>query len=481
MATATLATQRPQADIPSLLAAIKSRALTPPKLQKNLLIQYLICISPLMPAFYSHHPNTGGYAFVALLIGTMIFHAWHKRQVHVLCLFVSAIPLVDLLRGTYMPFNMPVVLLTCVFVWLWVSPGAVKEFWKRRDIPYVIAGSVIYWLLGFLLTGDYSRNLRSVEWSLCASAILILSERRSYLSTALVGVGISAITMGLILLPYGERLGMGYVPGMTWQIGNPIVLGVPCAFILLLAIAERGRWLLLERRPFWRGMMMVMCGLLLMFSTSRGSWLILFFGMIVIGIWDKNARTPMLAGTVVFAVLIAIIFSLNIPRVEAVQHYFLQVISPDTSIEKRTTGRSEQWEALPTILEVSPIWGVGPGGGRAASVLYANKNIIFHSLYLQIAAETGIAGLTLLAVLLGSIVMRGVKHARTYGEIVPLLGAVSYMVMGLSVEALDIVGGMMLGIAFVGGNPANRWMVRSKFAAKVSARPGERDAALELI
>jgi hypothetical protein len=463
MAAASLAAPRPEIDSPSPVPAVKSRALAPPKIQKNLLIQFLVCVSPLIPAFYGHRPNWGGFAFSGSLIGMMLFHAWHKRPIHVLCLFVSAIPLVDLLRGTYMPFNTPVLILGATFAWIWVSPGGVKEFWKRRDMPYVIAASAIYWLASFFLTGDYSRNLRSLEWSLCASAIFILSERRSFLSTAMIGVGVSAIIMGLILLPYGDRLGMGFVPGMDYTIGNPIVLGVPCAFILLLTIAEHGRWLLLENRPF--------CG----------SWLILIVGMIIIGIWDPKARLPMLASAVGFAFLIAIIFSLNIPRVESVQHYFLQTISPDTSLQKRTTGRSEQWEAIPAILEASPIWGVGPGGGRAASVFYANKNIIFHSLYLQVTAEMGIAGLMLLLVLLASILRRGVAHARTYGEVVPLLGAASFMMMGLSVEALDIVGGMMLGIAFVGGNPANLWRVRNQFAVSVSRSAAGREPALELI
>jgi O-antigen ligase len=133
---------------------------------------------------------------------------------------------------------------------------------------------------------------------------------------------------------------------------------------------------------------------------------------------------------------------------------------------------------VPAILEASPIWGVGPGGGRAASVLYANKNIIFHSLYLQAAVEMGVAGMILLAVLLWSIVRRGMAHASHYGEIVPLLGAVSFMIMGVSVEALDIVGGMMLGIAFVGGNPSNLWRVRSQWAATVSRSPEQREPVL---
>jgi O-antigen ligase len=444
-------------------SAVESQAMAPPKLHRDLLIQLSICAAPLPPLFYIGHPNIGGYAFTAGLIGLLLYHGFLKRRHHVLSLFVGAIPLLDLLRGTYMPFNTPGVLILFTFLAICLSPGEIAAYWKRKDMRYILAAAVTYWLLSFALTGDYSRNLRSIEWAATASAVFMLSERRSYLGTALLGVGISAIAMGLALLPYGDRLGMGYVPGMEWGIGNPVVLGVPTAFFILMCFAERGKWVLLDRYPYARLGLIAISSFFLLLSTNRGSWFILLFGMILIGIYDRKARTQMLVSIAGAGLVITIVAGLHLsPRFSNVQHYLVQTFSPDTSIEKRTTGRIDQWRALPVILEASPVWGVGPGGGRAASVAYAGKNIIFHSLYLQIAAETGLLGVPLLLLLLGSVTRSCWAHFRAYGEVVPLIGIVSYMLLGLSVEGLDILGGLLLGVGFIGGNTTNLWIVREE-------------------
>lgn len=440
-----------------------SRFLAPPKLHRNILIQLIICAAPLPPLFYVGHPNLGGYAFTVGLMLFLAYHAIRNRRLHVLALFVGAIPLMDLLRGSFMPFNTPGAVIFLCFVWICLSPGEITAYWKRKDMRYTLAAGLVYWVCSFALTGDYSKNLRCIEWALTASAIFMLSERRSFLATALLGSGISAITMAVALLPYGDRLGRGYVPGMKWDIGNPVVLGVPTAFFLLMCLAERGRWVALERHPYVRMGLIAASAVFLLLSTSRGSWFILLFGMVFIGIYDQKARKQMLVSIAGSAVVIAVVAGLKLsPRFKNVDHYVIQTFSPDTSIEKRTTGRIDQWRALPTILEASPVWGAGPGGGRAASVRYAGKNIIFHSLYLQIAGETALLGSTLLVFLLVSVTRRCWRHFRAYSEVVPLIGIVSFMLLGLSVEGLDILGGMLLGVGFIGGNSLNLWVVREE-------------------
>ena len=59
----------------------------------------------------------------------------------------------------------------------------------------------------------------------------------------------------------------------------------------------------------------------------------------------------------------------------------------------RTSGRSSQWEALPQLFAVSPIWGWGPGNGGDVDYIYTHRHLIFHSLYEQIIAETRLDGL----------------------------------------------------------------------------------------
>lgn len=430
-------------------------------LQKSLLYQFGICSVLLPPTFWLGVPKLGGYAFAFGFALFLLYDFYRGRRFEALALFIGFVPLIDLLRGTFMPFNTPVMLAVWLVVWMAYAPVGAKASWTPK-MKYALAACILYWSLSFALTGDYARNLRTIEWALTASIVFMLSERRSYLKTALVGVGLSAITIGVTLLPFGNRLGMsGKVEGLQWGLGNPIVLGVPLALFLLFCIAERGKWVGLDDKPLWRVLFLVVAGCLLLFSTSRGSWFILLTGMIITGIFDLKARIQMLYAVAIFALLLMTLPLLNISRYANVQHYLEQTFSADTSIEKRTTGRVDQWRALPAILSDSPVWGVGPGGGRAASVIYAHKNIIFHSLYLQVAAETGIIGFPLLMLLLATILSRAWMHFRQFGEIVPLIGIISFIVMGLSVEGLDILGGTLLGVGLVGSNSSKLWIVKN--------------------
>jgi len=167
--------------------------------------------------------------------------------------------------------------------------------------------------------------------------------------------------------------------------------------------------------------------------------------------------------------IVTIMALVNTPQFESVKHYYDNVASSDTSIEKKTTGRSEQWEALPLILQDSPFFGVGPGLGRAASWSYAHKGIIFHSLYLQIGAELGFAGLLVLGFFLFDIIRTDLAHLRAYREIAPFLGIVGFMLMGLSVSAIDMSGGLLLGMGMIGGNSANLWRIRARGFGRVRA------------
>lgn len=430
-------------------------------LHKSVIIQFLLCTIALPPTFWLGIPKLGGFTFVAGVAGFLIYDFYRGKRFEALALVIGTVPLMDLLRGTFMPFNTPLVIMTFLFVWMCYTPDLIRTYWTRKIMRYVIAAAIIYWLISFALTDDYARSIRVVEWALTASIVFMLGERRSYLATAFVGVGISAIFIGVTLLPYGDRLGMsGKVEGLPWGIGNPIVLGVPLSFFLLLCVAERGRWLLLEKRLFWRVFFISVVGILLLLSTSRGSWLILITGMIVISIFDRHARMQMIYAMGILAIIVIVLPMVNVSRIANVQHYLIQTFSPDTTIEKRTTGRIDQWRILPELLSDSPVWGVGPGGGRAASRAYANKNIIFHSLYLQIAGETGILGIPFLLLLLASTLRTAWYHYKTFGEIVPVLGIIAFMVMGLSVSGLEILGGMLLGVGFLGGNGSNLWILR---------------------
>jgi hypothetical protein len=209
-------------------------------LHTDLILQFVICVTPLLPAFLLGHGSLLGQAAFFLGLGLLLmYHAIQRHPFHFLTLIVSSIPLLMLLRGIYIPYNSVLVLLALGFSCALLGPRNFPGLWKRSSLQYVIMGSVVYWWISMLLSGDYNRNLRTIDWALCVAIVLMLSERRSYLRTAMLGWGISAAVGGLMLLPYGDRVGLAMINGM--QMGNPILIGVPCAFVLLLSIAERGR------------------------------------------------------------------------------------------------------------------------------------------------------------------------------------------------------------------------------------------------
>jgi len=453
----------------------RAHSFSRPYLHKNLIIEFVLCMILLPPTFYVAHPKIGGYAFVLLLAVFLAYHTLRREPLAMLCLIVGASPMIALLRGTFMPFDTPVVLLGFSLGWAYlVSPTLFRDLWKRKDILYLMGACVVYWAFSYVRTQDYANNLRALELGLCAAMVFLLNSRRSYLATALVGTGICVITEGLMLAPYGDRLGMGYVPGMDWEIGNPILIGIPAALFVVLTLAEGGRWLLLENHPRWRVILGAGSAACLIFSTSRGSWILAIMGMAMLAIYDPQSRKAI--GTSVAVGALALVALANTAALGSVIHYFNNATSADSTIEKRTTGRIDQWRAIPAILKDSPFIGVGPGSGRAASRSYANKGIIFHSLYLQVAAEMGFLGIGLLSILLFDVIQKDVMHFKKYREIVPLLGTIGFMMMGLSVSAIDLSGGLLLGIGLIGGCASNLWMIRGHALGTISALPPEVEA-----
>jgi O-antigen ligase len=457
----------------ALPAVIRVRLIGQPRLQKDLLLQFALCVLPLPPAFFLGQFTLGGVAFISGLVVLSTYHILRRRPLHFLCLLASSVPLLVFIRGIFIFFNSVVVLLGCGLACALLVQDGFVVFWKRKALLVTVGGSVVFWWVSYLLTGVYESNLRALEWSFCAAVVFMLSEHRSYLYTALIGWGISAATAGTMLLPYGDRLGFATIGGVSF--GNPILLGLPAAFILLLSIAERGRWLGLETHPFWRLSVSTASGILLVFSTSRGSWIVAIAGLGLLLVFDSHARAPMLVSAL--ALVLAAAALAGSSHLQSANHYLLKAISPETSMHSKTSGRIEQWQTFPTVFLDSPVWGFGPGSGRAVAYRYSGANLQWHSLYLLVGAEMGILGLSLLSILLSLLIRDGVRHFRRSHEIVPLLGTISFMLYGLSVSGFDSLGGMLLGLGFIGGNRANLWTVRKQWHREDPRMPVQSEIA----
>lgn len=150
----------------------------------------------------------------------------------------------------------------------------------------------------------------------------------------------------------------------------------------------------------------------------------------------------------------------------SVMKYYDKVASSNRTMAQKTTMRSDQWITVGRILHTSPILGVGVGQGYNANVEYGSQHFVFHSLYLQIAAETGSVGLFILFLFLGRVVVDAKRHLQVVGEAVPLLGIVAFMVVGLSVTGFDPLSGIYLGLALLARQAHTRGSIEhSRIAA----------------
>jgi O-antigen ligase len=297
--------------------------------------------------------------------------------------------------------------------------------------------------------------LRILELALSAASIVLLARYRSYLATALVGIGISTIAVGAGLSPYGDRLGMAEIGEES--LGNPISLGLPAALILILAVAYKGHWLLTETRPVARMALSMGVAATLLLSTSRGSWLVCIIGLLVLFAGSRRRGSIVLG---LAPIAIGGMLALASGRGTFVLDYLDKAISPDRSMAQRTTGRYRQWEAMPQILERSPLVGFGPGSGLETNQRFTGSRKAWHSLYLQVAVETGVIGIVLLVLLLGSLWWKAVRHWKTTHDVIPLVATFCFMTIAVSVSGMDAISGVFLGIAFLGRDLRNLYRVR---------------------
>jgi O-antigen ligase len=416
--------------------------------QTGVLIQIAVCVIPAMVFVGFSEYTISAYLLFLPLGAFLAYHLLARRYAEAVTVAVGTIPATMLLRELFLYSSVPVILGGCLAATLLASRNDRERFMRNRPLLYFVSACFTYWLTSFVISGDYASNMRVVEFTLAAANVYILSHRRSYLATAFLGIAISALAMAGGLMPHGTRLGI--VEGDDISIGNPISLGLSATLAFLLTIADGGRWLLLHKRPVVKFSLTLLAAGALILSTSRGSWLVTILGLLMILMFNKEGRKNLLIALALVTVLVAIIMQTE--RGAVIQHYVDNAVAADKTLEKRTTGRADQWEKFPDVFNDSPLWGFGPGSGKAVSLRYTKEGKPWHSLYLLIGTETGLIGLTGLALLLGTLLYRGVVHLRKCGEIAPLLGIVCLVTIGLTVSGIDSISGVFLGVAFLGAD-----------------------------
>lgn len=432
--------------------ALRGRVAT---LHWPLLLQLLISVAPAMALVAAGSPRSGSRVFFLTMLVQLGYYLFTRNRLGFVALFVSSIPAAMMLRDYFM-FNSVILILGLgLGLWLAVSYEEFSQIWRNRAFGVFLAFAFLYWWLSFLRTGSYFSNLRILELAFSAGSILLLGKYRSYLATALVGIGISAIAVGAGLSPYGDRLGMAEIGEAS--LGNPITLGLPAALILILSVAYKGRWLLADSRPVLRMALSMGVAATLLLSTSRGSWLVALVGFTILFIGARRRGSILLS---LAPIAIAGMLALASGRGAFVTEYFERAVEPGRTMAQRTTGRARQWAALPMIFAGSPVWGYGPGSGEATNIRFTGIHKAWHSLYLQVAVEAGMIGLVLLVLLLAVLWWRGLRHWKMTRDLVPLIATLCFMTIVVSVSGLDAISGVYLGIAFLGCDLRNHFVLR---------------------
>ncbi len=414
---------------------------------ERLLIEVLFCVVPAAAFIRFGALNWGVKAYFGSLLLLLFWHLLVADFKRYFGLIVSTIPMLMPLRKLFL-FN---VLLAISVVgltgWLIVSPHVIARVKRNKLLCALIGLTLLYWWASFLWTGIYSSNLRILDLSLVACLICLLASDKPLLRVVMTGVAISVVLIAIALSPYSERLGIAVVGNL--EIGNPIEMGEGAGLIFLLATAGNGAWLYTRKNKWIRASIWIASLVCLLLSTSRGGWLTVAGTLFVLCCSVRGERPKVLGAVAAMALVIAGLIASG--HGSSVVKYFDKVASPERTLSQKTTLRADQWVTVVRILNASPVLGAGVGEGFAANVTYGSQALIFHSLYLQIAAETGLLGLLILAVYLFRLIAATRKHLGITGEAAPLLGCVGFMIIGLSVACFDPLSGIYLGLALLSG------------------------------
>ncbi|MBV9081583.1 MAG: O-antigen ligase family protein [Acidobacteriaceae bacterium] len=416
----------------------------------------LLCVGPAMTLLYVGKPGAGAaalYSSGALMLAIHLLLGQARRYTS---LAVSLIPPVLLVRNQFLYSGVVLAFALGLLLWAAVRPREVNRLLASPVRVALIFGCFLYWAFSWCRTGVYSSNLHAVEFALVASSVFLLGSFRSSLAAGLLGMAVALVCEGVGVFPYGERLGLASIDSIS--LGNPISFGLAAGLIFLLATAEGGRWLGLDGRPLLRLVVSLVAAGFLVLSTSRGSWLTTLAG-VGVSLCFANTYRRHTSWIILLVPLTAIGLALSTGRGTSVRKFYEKVVSPDRTLTQKTTGRFTQWEQAPEAILSSPVWGHGPGSGTEIYRQLSGKRLAWHSMYLQLLVETGGMGFLIFATILAGIAAGAAQYRRRTGEIVPLMAFVCYLVVGLSVAALDAMSAVYLGLALMGSNYCGFWRV----------------------
>jgi O-antigen ligase len=439
-----------------------SSAVTFARRARGILVNVLLCALPASGLLAAGHARLAGIYFWTLLCVTLLRLAVSGRCDALLSLLVSLSPFIMLLRD-FAIYNIVVVLFAVGVLYYYSrSAGTVVAVVRRCPLARgLFIYATVYYAFSVFLTRNYAANLRMFEVVFVVACILVLGRRRHLLRVALQGFLVCAWLVGIATMPYlgsTDRLGMIVVE--SYRLGNPGQLGGALACGFLGLAVDRGRWLGLEGKTGPLLGSLILTTALLYLTTSRGSWLVVVAASFVGWVVGRGQRGRIL---LIIGMVAVTLPTLLLTRYgPGVGLGLERTFGADRSVESRTSGRLDLWTVAYSAFTESPsslLYGYGPGMGPTVyarhsltvpDVQYAvGAEMQFHSLFMQIAVETGVLGLAPLAVWCALILGRTVDWTRRYREVLPLAAFVGYLCIGATVGAQGTIAGVFLGVALL--------------------------------
>jgi O-antigen ligase len=149
----------------------------------------------------------------------------------------------------------------------------------------------------------------------------------------------------------------------------------------------------------------------------------------------------------VMVIVVVVLAVLSSTRGELVTKYFNKAFSTDRTWAQRTTGRSDQYAAFPSLFWASPLYGFGPGSSGSVYRRDDGEFLMMHSLFLHVGVELGAIGLLALLSIYIAVLHRAAAHLRLTSEVVPLIGALSFCVDNMAHNSFNPLMGVFLGLA----------------------------------
>jgi O-antigen ligase len=434
------------------------------RFRQRVLAQIILCAAPTALFLFRGSSEAAGRVFWLLTAGLVLRLVLLGRRDELLCVLLGLSPFANLLRG-FVFYNVIAVLFSAAVVFHVVrSPRRMNEVFRVYPLAgWFVAFLAGYYALSFALTWDYSANLRLFDLAGAVLMILIIGRSRQLLAASLTATTISAITIGIVMLPYirdgsAERLGRIFIGGHS--LGNPVQLGTPLALGFLALVIDDGRWLKLERSPIARAVGIGVVFVLLALTTSRAGWVVAAAGTIIgLGVYGRRSL-QVLALIGVCAVMFTLLLASQFggPLRDGLERTF----SGDRSARSRTSGRSDQWIVAYSAVASSPahlLWGYGPGNGptvyseqsvKVDGIEYAvGEEAALHSLYMQVGVEAGLLGLIPVIFWLGAVLLSAASLARRSRIAFPLTAGVGFALVATTVSGQDVVSGVLLGLGLL--------------------------------